>query len=137
MYVDVVNLFKDVCESVNPVGTFYHGRASDAKIFLDTYPHPQIHLYSFTIQKQPNNSLDIVNGLQLAVILEDSPHSDNEEMLTIIDEADKIQRKIRAALDTRDIQYSNWQARPFFKDFLGVKTGMIITLNLTLNSREC
>lgn len=137
MYIDVVKVFKDVCEAVNPTGTFYHGRASDAKIFMDTMPHPQVHLYSFTIEKQPNKSMDFVNGLQLAVIFEDSPHSDNEQMLEIIDEADKLQRKIRAALDTQNIQYSSWVARPFFKDFLGVKTGMIITLNLVINSREC
>ena len=138
MYIDVVNLFESISQSVNPLGIFYHGRASDALLKIQNNPLPQIHLYSFEVRRNGDSTaIDIIPEITLALIFQDSPGSSDVEQLAIVNLADTMQRQIQAQLNARDITYSNYSATPYFKEFGGVTTGMFVKMGLQMKTEDC
>lgn len=136
MYIDVVNILKKIANEINPDGTFYEGRVSDANRYLQNEAFPQIHLYPFRITRFDNRrSIDNIPNILMAFLFQDSPSSDDEERREIVNEADELQRKFQALLDAYDITYSNYEAEPFYKQFNGVCSGMFVRFQMQLKSK--
>ena len=137
MYIDIVNLLSEIAEEVNPTGTFYHGRVSDANLAIERKPLPQIHLYPFKITHPVTNGVDNVPNILMAFIFQDSPNSSDEDRTEIINQADIMQRKFENWLISRDVQYSNYEAEPFYKQFNGITSGMFIRFQLQVKTNPC
>ncbi len=138
MYIDFINTLKAIADEINPNGTFYHGRASDANIAIDKLPLPQIHVYPFRV-KTVNKlySLDNAPNIMIAFIFQDSPHSNDTERDSIVNEADILQRAFRSKMDDLELDYTNYEAEPFFKQFSGVTSGLIIRFSMNLKVSAC
>jgi len=138
MYIDIVTTLKDIADTVNPTGYFYHGRISDANLAIDQKGlFPQIHLYPFKISHPRNNQgLDNCDIL-MAFIMQDSPHTSDEDRTLIIEQADILSRKFELLMQTNDLEYSNFATEPFFKQFSGVTSGMFVRFNLQMKSKIC
>lgn len=138
MYIDFINVFKTIADEINPNGTFYHGRVSDANLAIDKLPLPQIHVYPFKVAPiNKNYTLDNAPNILLAFIFQDSPNSSDTERDAIINLADTMQRAFRSKLDELDLDYTNYEAEPFFKQFSGVTSGMFVRFNMTLKVTAC
>ena len=138
MYIDFINTFKAIADEINPNGTFYHGRASDANLAIDKLPLPQIHVYPFRV-KTVNKlySLDNAPNIMIAFIFQDSPHSNDTERDAIVNEADIMQRAFRSKMDELELDYTNYEAEPFFKQFSGVTSGLFIRFSMNLKVSAC
>ena len=138
MYIDFINVFKTIADEINPNGTFYHGRVSDANLAIDKQPLPQIHVYPFKVAPiNKNYGLDNAPNILLAFIFQDSPNSSDTERDAIINLADTMQRAFRSKLDELSLDYTNYEAEPFFKQFSGVTSGMFVRFNMTLKVTAC
>ena len=138
MYIDFINVFKTIADEINPDGTFYHGRVSDANLAIDKLPLPQIHVYPFKVAPiNKNYGLDNAPNILLGFIFQDSPNSSDTERDAIINEADIMQRAFRSKLDDLQIDYTRYEAEPFFKQFSGVTSGMFVRFNMTLKVTAC
>ena len=135
MYQDTVDLLESIAKAVNPTGTFYHGRVSDANDTITRFPLPQIHLYPFRVQTNIA-SVDVNPNILMAFLFQDSPHSDANDLLDVTNEADILQRRFRAQLVANDINFTNYEAEPFYKQFSGVCSGMFIRFNLQIKSSK-
>lgn len=138
MYIDFINTFKAIADEINPNGTFYHGRASDANLAIDKLPLPQIHVYPFRV-KTVNKlySLDNAPNIMIAFIFQDSPHSNDTQRDAIVNEADVMQRAFRSKMDELELDYTNYEAEPFFKQFSGVTSGLFIRFSMNLKVSAC
>lgn len=134
MYIDAIAIFKDIAETINPNGTFYHGRIPDANLAIDRKPLPQIHVYPFRVQ--PSGALDSASNIRIAFLFQDSPNSNDEQRNDITNLADTMQRKFKQALGALDVQVSNWEAEPFYKQFSGVTSGMYVRFKLEYKSSK-
>jgi hypothetical protein len=138
MYVDIVNLIRDTANAVNPNGTFFFGRVSDATLSLGDKPFPQIHLYPFSVAPPDQRfSLDITDNIRLVFYLQDSPNTSDTDREIIINDADILQRAFRAELDQTSAEYSKYLATPFFKEHNGITSGMVVTFALKNKSNPC
>ena len=138
MYIDVLTLLKRVAKEANYEGSVYHGRVSDANLFIENNLMPQIHIYPFRMQKKPNaNGIDFVPNVLLTFIFQDSPSSSDEDREEIINKADIMQTKFRRLLENENVEFSNYEAEPFFKQFSGVTSGMFVRFQLTAKSKSC
>jgi len=138
MYIDFINVFKTIADEINQNGTFYHGRVSDANLAIDKLPLPQIHVYPFKVAPiNKNYGLDNAPNILLAFIFQDSPNSSDTERDAIINLADTMQRAFRSKLDELSLDYTNYEAEPFFKQFSGVTSGMFVRFNMTLKVTAC
>lgn len=137
MYIDIVNTLREAAEHVNPKGVFYHGRVSDANLYIESKPLPQIHLYPFRITHPIRNSVDVVPNVLMAFIFQDTPHTSDEDRTDIVNEADRMQRLFENWLIANDITYSNYEAEPFFKQFNGVTSGMFVRFQLQIKTNPC
>lgn len=134
MYIDAIAIFKDIAETINPNGTFYHGNVSDANLAIDRKPLPQIHVYPFGIK--PSGALDSATNVRIYFLFQDSPNSNDEQRNDITNLADTMQRKFKQALVALDVQVSNWEAKPFYKQFSGVVSGMFVVFNFEYKSSK-
>ena len=134
MYTDAIAIFKDIAETINPNGTFYHGRISDANLAIDRKPLPQIHVNPFRIQ--PSGAVDSAPNILIAFLFQDSPNSTDTQRNDITNLADIMQRKFKQALNEQDVQVSNWEAEPFYKKFSGVISGMYVRFKLEYKSSK-
>ena len=138
MYIDVLTLLKRVAKEANYEGSVYHGRVSDANLFIENNLMPQIHIYPFRMQKKPNaNGIDFVPNVLLTFIFQDSPSSSDEDREEIINKADVMQTEFRRLLENENVDFSNYEAEPFFKQFSGVTSGMFVRFQLTAKSKSC
>lgn len=138
MYIDVLTLLKRVAKEANYEGSVYHGRVSDANLFIENNIMPQVHIYPFRMQKKPNaNGIDFVPNVLLAFIFQDSPSSSDEDREEIINKADVMQTEFRRLLENENVDFSNYEAEPFFKQFSGVTSGMFVRFQLTAKSKSC
>jgi hypothetical protein len=137
MYIDVVNLIESIAQKVNPTGVFYEGKIADAYLQLESKRFPQIHLYPFTITNVSVNGLDVIPTILIAFLFEDSPHSSNKDRQDIINEADIMQRKFKSWLEYHDVQFDNYKAEPFYKQFNSISSGMFISFSLSIKSDDC
>ena len=138
MYVDIVDLIRDTANAVNPDGTFFFGRVSDATLSLDSKIFPQIHLYPFAISPPDERfSLDVVKNIRLVFYFQDTPHTNDIDREAIINDADILQRKFRDELNNTTAEYSNYEAVPFFKDYNGITSGIVVTFALKNKSNPC
>jgi hypothetical protein len=138
MYIDVINILKEIAFEINPRGTFYHGRVSDANLYIEKKPMPQVHLYPFTIQPNGDSfAVDVIPEILIALVFQDSPHTSDEDRNEIINEADIMQRRLRTWLNEKGLVYSNYRAQPYFKEFNGVTSGMFVRFSLTMKADSC
>jgi hypothetical protein len=130
MYKDFVDTIKEIAFDINPNGTFYHGRVSDANLAIEKQSLPQVHLYPFTISRaDQNQAVDTIPNVLIALIFQDTPHTNDEERLEIIEQADIMQRRLEQWLIAKNVQYTGYQAEPYFKQFNGITSGMFVRFN--------
>lgn len=130
MYKDFVDTIKEIAFDINPNGTFYHGRVSDANLAIEKQSLPQIHLYPFTISRaDQNQAVDTIPNVLIALIFQDTPHTNDEERLEIIEQADIMQRRLEQWLISKNVEYTGYQAEPYFKQFNGITSGMFVRFN--------
>jgi len=136
MYTDTVNFIKGICETINPNGTFYHGRVSDANLAIKDEPMPQIHLYPFQVQNPNGMGVDVNPNILMAFIFEGSPNDGANELLESTDEADVMQRRFQLAMQGTGKIVSNYSAEAFYKQFSGVTNGMFVRFSLQIKSSK-
>lgn len=138
MYIDFINTFKSIADEINPNGTFCSGGWADLNRYINEKPLPQIFAYPFKVAPiNKNYALDNASNILLAFVFQDSPHSNDTERDAIINLADTMQRAFRSKLDELDLDYTNYEAEPFFKQFSGVTSGMFVRFNMTLKVTAC
>jgi hypothetical protein len=136
MYLDTVDFIKGICQTINPNGTFYHGRVSDANLAIKDNPMPQIHLYPFRVQNPSNMGVDVNPNILMAFLFDGSPHDGADDLLNSTDEADTMQRRFHLALQGSGKIVSNYEAEPFYKQFSGVTNGMFVRFQLQIKSSK-
>jgi uncharacterized DUF497 family protein len=100
-YHQIVSLIRDVSESVNPTGTFIHGRNSDAATAADR-PYPRIVLYPFDTNQQGKDLERKTSNLLLTFVEPDSGENITEERETIIGRMDELVTEWLANLTDRN-----------------------------------
>lgn len=135
MYKDFVDTIKDIAFEVNPNGTFYHGRVSDANLAIEKQPTPQIHLYPFKVTRPDGNQAIDTYTILLAFIFQDTPHTSDEDRLEIIDNADIMQRRFEQWLIAKNVNYSGYEAEPYFKQFNGITSGMFVRFTAKVKTK--
>ncbi len=135
MYTDIYNAIKSAVSIAEPNATFYFGRVSDANLFLEQKPFPQIHLYTYKAKPQ-TMGVELSDNILMAFILQDTPHSDNEQRLDLTDQADAIQKKFWTALYNTNAIITNYEVEPFYKQFNGVCSGVFVRFTLAVKANS-
>jgi hypothetical protein len=133
MYSDLVDIIRTASNEVNLEGSFYHGRTSDINLNSPELPLPQICFFYATITV--NGGVDIANNCQLAIIMQDSPHSDTLEREQLLFEADILARKFKAVME-QDYTLTNFRLEPFIIKHSAMTTGLNMGFNIEYKSSK-
>ena len=131
-YQDIVNVIRNAAGSVNPLGSFVHGRKSDGSLEYNS-AFPQIILLE--PQPNPNNSnKEFLETISFPIIFvgQDTPESTNEEREDIKEAMFILSRDLLKELETEDlIQFGFSSAQPEIRQLAATATGFSYTLNAT------
>lgn len=137
MYNEVVSLIEAAAVKVNTVGTFYHGRFSDANKLTSEKPLPQIHLYPFTETITAQSPYVRPAQLKIAFIGKDTADSLGAEQAAIVNEMDALATAFIQALNDADAQFTGEiTSRPFFKEF-ETCSGVFLEFTLVTKYNPC
>lgn len=124
-------MIRDTAETVNPTGTFIHGRNSDAANSVEL-PYPRIHLYPFVQDRDAIDTEKRTSNLLLSFVKEDSGEQDMDERETIISEMDTLVDSFLSQLETdyeNSIEFTQIRTEPQYQILEGV-SGYTLQLNI-------
>lgn len=131
-YKEIVTLIKTIAESINPGGSFFHGRTYDTALEFGAV-YPQIHLYPFTMQPEQSNYNIIRSELLIAFWKEDGHENTMEQREDIIAAMDDLCVLFEAAIRaTENVQVLSFRKEPQYLSQMGVVSG--IACNISLHS---
>lgn len=134
-YLQTVDLIQSICESINPTGTFIHGRRVDGSLAYDDQM-PQIHLYPFITTPDLNNGFDSSNitmGFWQQGAAELSPEESKEKIAA----ADVMTRAFLVALNNSSVDLSNIRMEPGYNLFTAILTGYTLTFTIISKTSSC
>lgn len=125
-YENLVDLIRNIANSVNPTGTFVHARRSDGSLEYDG-AMPQIHLYPFTLRGTDTKETDLL----IAFWQQDSPASSNEEREAIIQEMDVLSRTFMETLDDYEtLEILGFNGEPQYRQLAGTLSGFAVRFTI-------
>jgi len=130
-FQQVLDMVRDTAETVNPTGTFVHGRNSDAANAQDL-PYPRIHLYPFTQERDPIDDEKRTSNLLMSFVDVDSGEQDANERETIISNMDVLVDAFIAQLQSdyeNSVEFSKIRTEPQYQVLEGV-SGYSLELNI-------
>ena len=130
-FQQVLDMVRDTAETVNPTGTFVHGRNSDAANAQDL-PYPRIHLYPFTQERDPIDDEKRTSNLLMSFVDVDSGEQDAKERETIISNMDVLVDAFIAQLQSdyeNSVEFSKIRTEPQYQVLEGV-SGYSLELNI-------
>lgn len=130
-FQQVLDMIRNTANSVNPTGTFVHGRNSDAANASDK-PYPRIHLYPFIQDIDPLETHKRTSNLLLSFVKADSGDQDEAERETIISDMGTLVNSFIDQLVTdyeNDIEFTQIRTEPQYQILEGV-SGYTLQLNI-------
>lgn len=135
-YAQTITLFETIAASVNPTGTFIHGRRTDGSL---AYPEamPQIHLYPFIVTP------DLVDGNDQANIVmgfwkQGAAEASQDENKSYLSDMDVIARAFLNELNnTTGVNLSSIRMETGYNLFPAVLTGWTVTFTLISKTSTC
>lgn len=128
-YQGIVDLIRNISNTINPTGTFMHGRRSDGSLEYDG-AFPQIHLYPVRL------SFDIANDVERNEIIimfwqQDSPESSNDEREAIISQMDILSTNfLNAIYNEVNISITNILKTPEYRQLAGTVSGYGVSFTI-------
>lgn len=128
-YQGIVDLIRNISNTINPTGTFMHGRRSDGSLEYDG-AFPQIHLYPVRL------SFDIANDVERNEIIimfwqQDSPESSNDEREAIISQMDILSTNfLNAIYNEENISINNILKTPEYRQLAGTVSGYGVSFTI-------
>lgn len=131
-YKEIVTLVKTIAETINPDGSFFHGRTYETTLEFGSV-YPQIHLYPFTMQPEQSNYNIIRSELLVAFWKQDGHENTMEQREDMIAEMDDLCVLFEAAIRaTENVQVLSFRKEPQYLSQMGVVSG--IACNISLHS---
>jgi hypothetical protein len=136
-YQQTVTLLQNICEGINPTGSFVHGRRADAS--LEYAGHfPQVHLYPFTVNIDTQETYFETCEILMAFWLQDSPETSLEQRRELITQADALCRNfIKQLLATQAVQISNLRTEPQYRTLSATLSGYALSFTLSSKTSVC
>jgi len=134
-FQEIINMIRTTAETVNPTGSFIHGRNSDAANTPEK-AYPRIHLYPFKRKRAKNNIHHRTSDLLIAFVKQDSGDNDVEEREEIIAEMDVLCGAFLESLeDVYDtaIQFDDITEEPQYNILEGVSGYALQLRIITIN----
>jgi hypothetical protein len=129
-YNDIVFLVKTISESVNPNGSFFHGRTYDVTLEYGA-KFPQIHLYPFTQNVEPANNSIIRTDLIIGFWEEDSHSNSKEERQAIIDNMSQLSLLFETGIRSiNQAQILSFRREPQYLTQMGVASGVLCQVSI-------
>lgn len=135
LYSELVELLKDVSQTVNAKGTFIHGKRVDGSI-RDSDPFPQIHLYPVTTTKDIPAGTDNHNILMGFWNL-DSADSTPEQRQELITQAEILTNAFIVELVERGQMLTVVRTEPQYQTLAAIASGYALSFTLTAKSDLC
>jgi len=125
-------MVRDTANTVNPTGTFIHGRNSDAANASEL-PYPRIHLYPFTQDADPLELEKRTTPLLLSFVELDTGEQDGIEREGIINSMDTLKDSFLDSLvDVHNVEFTSIKSEPQYQILEGVSG---YTLSITIKSQ--
>lgn len=121
-YTQIIEAFRSAAVTVNPTGTFIHGRNSDAANRPDA-PYPRIHLYPFTQERSPRDMERRTTDILMSFVKADTGNNDTDERDGIIAEMDVLCNAfIDELIEANDssLQFDTMRTEPLYNVLEGV-----------------
>lgn len=134
-YLETVNFIRDIADSINPNGTFTHGRRVDGSAEY-AGPFPQILLEPFI------NSKDLVRGvstsnISLGFMFQDAATNTPEQREIIIGMADELCSEFEKQLLNSKVDTGVVRETPFYMIFSGTVSGYLLSFTITSKISAC
>jgi len=131
-YLEILNMVRNTANTVNPTGTFIHGRNSDAANAAEL-PYPRIHLYPFTQDADPLEVEKRTTPLLMSFVELDTGEQDEDEREVIIDNMDTLKDLfIDSLIDVYNVEFSSIKSEPQYQILEGVSG---YSLSFTIKSQ--
>lgn len=136
-YQATVNFIRDICNDINPTGTFCHARRSDGSLEYHG-EMPQIHLYPITSDIDVANGLISTSAILMAFWFQDATDSSNEEREAIIAKAEVLCNKfIQEAVEAEGFEITNIRTEPNYRQLAGTLSGYLLSFRLKTAESPC
>lgn len=135
-YQIIVDAIRDAANSVNPTGSFIHGRRADGSLNYDGQM-PQIHLYPFVTQPQDSNRNLVFADIVMAFWKQDSPSTSNEEREEIISAMDELSNEFMDELDGGELEITGIRKEPQYRTLSATLSGYAITFKIKVFDLPC
>lgn len=137
-YQDIVNLLRDTAETVNPNGTFVHGRKLFASTGSIDDPDPYINLLPLRWNPDLSNSYVQENLITIAFWKQDKPDSSPEEQEAIIAEMDELCRQFLLTLDLSEVLIiEEVRCEADYRQLMSTMTGVLLQFKETSGIDVC
>ena len=134
-YLQIVSLIRGICETVNPNGTFIHGRRLDGSLsYGDKYPVILLEPVTDTIDT--TNDIEVAN-ISMGFMMKDTQESSLAKQEVLIGQADVLRRAFQDLIKVESIDVSIFRGTPFYRIFAGVNTGYLLTFTITSKTVTC
>jgi hypothetical protein len=133
-FQQIIDMVRTTSETVNPTGTFIHGRNSDAANSSEL-PYPRIHLYPFKQSRDPKESHQRTTPLMFSFVEPDSGEQDIAERESIIARMDTLVDSFVSQLESdyeNDVEFTLIESEPQYQILEGTSG---YSLQLTIKSQ--
>ena len=129
-YQSFVDYIESVAQTVNPTGTFIHGRRIDGSIEYNA-AMPQIHMYPFTTNVDVSNGYIETANMLIGFWFQDSPESSNEDREAIISQADVLCKNfIEQIVNEDEYEITGIRTEPQYQTIHGTLSGYALSFQL-------
>lgn len=129
-YSDIVNIIRNISNTINPTGYFMHGRRSDGSLEYDKN-FPQIHLMPV------RTNYEVAAGTKNHEIIlmfwdQDSPDSSDADRETLINNMDILSDLFLDSLynDPANVSFNNVLKTPEYRQLAGTVSGYGISFTI-------
>ena len=134
-YLETVSFIRNIATSINPTGTFTHGRRVDGSAEYDG-AFPQILLEPFIVSKDLGKATATCN-ISLGFLFQDAAENTAAQRETIIGLADTLCTEFESELFESSYDIGVVRESPFYLIFSGTVSGYLLSFTLTSKIASC